>query len=94
MKRARLIMALLSPSRKPKLQSAAQFKTTLAAEVQLHCLMCGRHDGLPPGTWAACDLILPVWSQYEIDLYMTPAFMQTLLAGMKAYLAQDHNAEV
>ena len=94
MKRARSIKALLSPSRKPKLQSAAQSMTTLAAEVQLHCIMCGRHDGLPPGTWAACGLILPVWSQYEIDLYMTPTFMQTLLAGMKAYLAHDHNAEV
>lgn len=72
----------------PKLQNAAQNISTLATEVQLHCIQCGRHDGLPLGTWAACGVVLPVWSVFEIELYMTPSFMQDLLDDMKAYLGR------
>ena len=49
---------------------AAENITRLATEVQLHCIQCGRHDELPQCTWAACGIILPVWSVCEIKLYI------------------------
>ena len=86
MKRALSLSSLVPRPQKPKLESAPDDLTALATDVQLHCIECGRHDGLAQGTWAACGIILPVWSVREIKLYMTASFMQSLLEDMQAYL--------
>jgi hypothetical protein len=70
------------------LQREAPTESTvkLAKELQVLCIRVASKDGISAGNWAVDGMVVRIFSQREIMLFLRDKEMQTTIEEMKAYL--------